>query len=256
MSNGNQTLVVTSLQGFAPGTKFTLTVTGVSDLSGNAMTAPVTSTFTTGTEADLTTPSIVSYEPNNGSVGVPLNAWLRIQFSKAYMPSTIGLGSIVLYPSQQGSTFGIPGTFVLSADSTSLIFKPAAPLVEDTDYCFFVTGVEDLEGNVVSQYSGCFTTGESAATAAPQVVAMSPAAGTTGVPLNPQISLLQSVPISVLSMGANAVTLKAGSTVVPGSTTVSSDSLTVSFTPTGNLTPSTPYTARAQAVMPTLPATP
>jgi hypothetical protein len=245
LSNGNQKLVVTSLQGFAPGTKFTLAITGVSDLSGDAMTAPVTSTFTTGTEADLTTPSIVSYEPTNGSAGVPLNAWLRIQFSKAYMPSTVGPGSILLYPNQQGSTFGIPGAFVLSADSTSLIFKPAAPLVQDTDYCFFVSGVEDLEGNVLSQYSGCFTTGESAATTAPQVLAMSPVSGTLGVPLNPQISLLQSVPISVLSMGANAVTLKSGSTTVPGSTTVSSDSLTLSFTPTANLAPGTPYTVSA-----------
>lgn len=245
LSNGGQTLVVTSVQGFAPSTEFTLTVTDVSDLSGNAMGAPVTSTFTTGTEADFTTPSIVSFEPKSGFTGVPLNAWLRILFSKPVVPSTVELGSILLYPSQLSSQLSLPGTIVLSADSTSLIFKPAAPLVEDTEYCFFISGVEDLEGNILSQHPGCFTTGESAATTAPQVVAMSPPSGTIGVPLNPQISLLQSVPMSVLSMGANAVTLQSGSTVVPGSTTVSSDSLTLSFTPTGNLAANTAYTVSA-----------
>jgi len=244
LSNGNQTLVVTSLKGLAPSTTFTLKITGVTDLSGNAMTAPVTSTFTTGTEADLTKPSIVTFEPKSGSTGVPLNAWLRIQFNKAFIPSTLGPGSVQLYPSQLSYTSGIPGTIVLSPDSTSLIFKPAAQLAEDSQYCVTVTGVEDLEGDLLQQYSVCFTTGESVSTA-PQVTAMSPLSGATGVPLNPLVSLELNEPMSVLSAGASAVTLKSGGIAVPGSTTVSSDSMTLAFTPTGNLAASTTYTVSA-----------
>jgi hypothetical protein len=52
----------------ATNTTYTVTVAaGVQDVSGNALAAPVTTTFTTGTGADLTTPSVVAAGLNSTS---------------------------------------------------------------------------------------------------------------------------------------------------------------------------------------------
>ena len=55
----------------SPSTTYTLTITGVKDMAGNTLAAPVTATFTTGTTDDLVYLTVASSSPANGATAVP-----------------------------------------------------------------------------------------------------------------------------------------------------------------------------------------
>ena len=46
------------------------------------MSAPVTTTFTTGPGVDFSPPAALLVDPANGLTGVPTNALMRVRFSK------------------------------------------------------------------------------------------------------------------------------------------------------------------------------
>src|SRR5260370_35736079 len=56
---------------------------GITDLSGNLLSCAVLCnyTFTTGTTANATGPSVLGVSPVNGLTGVPINAQVVVQFS-------------------------------------------------------------------------------------------------------------------------------------------------------------------------------
>jgi len=240
LSNGNQTLVLVPEAGLAAGTKYTLTVAGVEDMDGDAMTSTTTSSFTTGAEADLTTPSILLADPGNGSIDAPLNAQIHVEFSKPMNLLTLGAGSVLLYPYQTGNV--LPGADSPLEGGTVAVFTPSAPLDEDTEYCAEVVGVEDLEGNSLTREPTCFTTGESTDTTPPGVVAISPANGAVNVPLNPVIEVGLSETFSAATVANNAIALSAGTTPVDGTIAFSTSANTLKFTPASALAAGTTYT--------------
>ena len=69
---------------------FTATITtGVQDLSGNALVASYSWSFTTGAAASLTPPTVVSTVPANGATGVAINSAMSATFSEAVNPLTV-----------------------------------------------------------------------------------------------------------------------------------------------------------------------
>src|SRR5205807_8262146 len=67
ITNANQTLTLVPVVPLNPNTTYSISVTGVRDFSGNALTAPSTITFTTGAGADLTPPIVTTVSPANGA---------------------------------------------------------------------------------------------------------------------------------------------------------------------------------------------
>jgi hypothetical protein len=158
----------------APNTQYTYNITGVTDMSGNAMT-PVTSTFTTGTGFDFTQPTVASTVPANGvtTAGVPTT--LSITFSAAMDPVLINTSNI--YLQTHNTHTGVPVTLSFSPDYMTVTLTPTTPLAQSTIYDLVIYGNNfwpyDIAGNqfTVSGYAtynngyvfSVFTTGTTAA---------------------------------------------------------------------------------------------
>jgi len=250
-SSGDQRVTITPTAAFAPNTKYTVNVgAGVANLTGTALANPASFSFTTGTGADATTPSVVSVNPANGSTSVPTNTLVSLGFSKPVDATTLNSAHMELYPSAAGGQFPVAGIFVPGSGSQSVTFTPASPLVAETQYCFYITGIVDADGNSLQGQGNvtCFTTGAASATTGPTVVSMSPVSGSTAVPLNALVSVAFSEPISATGAGGSAIQVTAGKTVVAGSISAVSGATTLTFTPTNPLAANTVYTVQVSGV--------
>jgi len=74
MSNGQTLLILAPVLPLAGSTQYTVTISGVQDLSGNTLPTPVTTSFTTAPGADLNRASVVTVSPVSGAAGVPVNS--------------------------------------------------------------------------------------------------------------------------------------------------------------------------------------
>jgi large repetitive protein len=251
LSNANQTLMLVPVVTLAPGTTYTVSVTGVTDLSGNAQTTPFTSTFTTGPGADLSvTPVVAEVSPANGAGTVPTNAAIQLQFSKQVDPLTVTTSDFFLYPPNTGisglsSGILVAGTIQVTPDGLTATFTPSEPLLASTNYTVQATsGIADLEGHGLLSFFSSFTTGTGGVTTPPVVTAVSPLNGTTGVPVNAQVVVVVSAPVSLTSVGSSAIIVSTSGTPVAGTISQSSDQTTLTFAPSSLLAVSTTYTVR------------
>jgi hypothetical protein len=153
----------------APNTTYTYNVTGVTDLSGNAMT-PITSTFTTGTAFDFTNAGVSATSPANGvtTTGVPTS--VSATFSEAMDPVLINTNEIYLRTHNTSTT--IPTTFTISPDYKTVTLTPITPLTQSTIYDIYYYPnpwwLTDIAGNNSTTNYGIlatFTTGTTAAVA-------------------------------------------------------------------------------------------
>ena len=134
----------------AASTTYTATITtGVQDLAGNALGAgavPNPWTFTTGTSADKTAPTITLSNPANAASGVALNATVNATFSKAMNPTTLTTATFTL-TAPPGATL-VTGTVTYASATDIATFTPTSALAPDTQYTATVTtGAQDLAGN-------------------------------------------------------------------------------------------------------------
>ena len=140
----------------AASTLYTATVTtGVKDLAGNALAANRTWSFTTGTTADNTAPTVSSTIPTDTATGVATNGNIAANFSEAMDVATI---TTTTFTVTQGGT-AVPG--VVTYEGTVAIFNPTSNLAASTLYTATVTtGVKDLAGNALAaNRTWSFTTG-------------------------------------------------------------------------------------------------
>jgi hypothetical protein len=149
------TATFTPTGSFAYNTKYDGTVTtGAKDLSGNALAANYTFSFTTTNAPDIIPPTVVSSTPGNNAVIVPRNVVVALTFSEPMAPLTITASTFTL---NQGTTL-VPGT--VSYSGTIATFTPTALLAPNTIYTASVsTDAKDLAGNaLVSVKTWSFTT--------------------------------------------------------------------------------------------------
>src|SRR5579863_9738866 len=249
LSNANQLLTVTPTQGLAPSTLYTLTIAGVTDLAANPIAAPFSSSFTTSGVPDLTQLKVLSVSPVNGSGSVPLNALVEVGFNKAADAVSVGSGNVEVYAYDPGTGAQqvLPGGVSIDATGERVTFTPSTPLAAETEYCVYINGVVDLEGQALAQDGqnlSCFTTGVSTASGALTVTGVSPGNGETGAPVNATVELSLSAAASAVSVTQGAITVSAGGTPVAGTVTQPS-AATLLFTPSGSLAVSTAYTVKA-----------
>lgn len=210
-------------------TLYTGTITaGAKDSSGNPLAADYNWTFTTGTA-----PIVVSTDPANGDVNVPLNKTVTASFSTAMNPATINATTVSL---KQG-TNAVAGTVTYSGTTAS--FKPAVALSPNTVYTGTVTtGAKDVSGNALAaNYTWSFTT----TGVPPTVISTDPANGATNVILSKVITATFSTVMDPSTINVLTYTLKQGINPVAG--TVSYSGSTASFAPLADLAANTLYTA-------------
>jgi hypothetical protein len=158
----------------ATNTQYTFNITGVTDMSGNAIT-PVTSTFTTGAGFDFSAPVVASTSPANGvtTSGVPTTT--SITFNEAMDPILINTSNIYLQTHNTHSI--VPVTLTFSADFKTVTLTPTTPLAQSTIYDLVIYGNNfwpyDIAGNSMNVINyvnynngyvySTFTTGTTAA---------------------------------------------------------------------------------------------
>lgn len=215
-----------------PNTKYTGTVSSsVKDITGNALQTDFVWTFTTGTTLS---PTVISTDPLNNAVGIPLNKIITATFNAPMNPTTI---TTTTFTVKQGATVVVGA---VSYSGTKAFFKPTSPLTSNTLYTATITtGAKDVAGApLASNYVWSFTTG---IISAPTVLSTDPANLATGVPLNKVVSATFSEVMNPLTITTSSFTLMIGSTSVSGA--VNYSGTTATFTPSANLLSGATYTA-------------
>ena len=235
-SNGDRLVTLAPTALLRPNTAYLLTVAGVTDTAGNAMTTPVTVAFTTSAGIDLAAPQLLSVTPANGAA-TGTTPVMRARFSEPLDP--IRANGAYLYNRAAGAY--LPGVSLnYSPDRTTLTLAYPGPLQPNTQYQFAVGSIYDDAGNTVYPGTWTFTTAAGPDTSPFGVLAATPPANAAGVPLNAQIALRFTEPADATTAGTLAL-----SPATPGTTQLSSDGLTLSFTPSAPLAANTAYTLSA-----------
>jgi hypothetical protein len=201
--------------------------TAVKDVAGNALQTDHIWTFTTGLN-----PLVVSTDPANLAVDVPLNKVITATFNMSMNPLTLNASTFTV---KQGTTT-VLGTITYAG--TMVSFTPNAPLDENKIYTVTITkGAENIIGTeLANDYVWTFTTG-----LRPNVVSTDPANNATGVALNKVIRATFNMPMNPLTLSATTFTVRQGTTTILGVITYSGS--TVSFTPALPLVGDRTYTA-------------
>ncbi|MFZ1156261.1 MAG: Ig-like domain-containing protein, partial [Candidatus Sulfotelmatobacter sp.] len=243
-SNNNQSALLVPHAPLPDGTQMSLTISGVTDVAGNAVTGQTTQ-FTTGTGPDVVPPAIVMASPFQNAQNVPINAVVILQMNQPVDPGTVNSSTLALVNGSNGQT--VAGTYSVSTDGLTITFVPGAPLTVDSGYAVNFpgagggAGIADLAGNSMGATSPIsFTTGTTASTSAPQVVGVSPANGTTALPINAQVVIQFNEPVNATKL--SGVTLSGGSGTVNVSQSVTNGNQRLTLVPVVPLSPSTAYT--------------
>src|SRR5205807_6658289 len=88
ISSDHTTMTLFPFSPLAANTSYTVSVSGVQDVSGN-VAVPFSSSFTTGAASVTARPSVVSTTPANGAVNVAPNSTVVVTFSAPVDPSTV-----------------------------------------------------------------------------------------------------------------------------------------------------------------------
>lgn len=139
-----------------PNTTYTASVwMEAEDLAGNSMEADYVWSFTTGAALDESSPTVLSTNPVDGAVGVPINQQIGVTFSEVMDPLSITTVTFIL---SKGAVL-VPGTVVYAG--TTAIFSPTLGLTANTLYTAAVLlETTDLAGNRLgADYVWTFSTG-------------------------------------------------------------------------------------------------
>jgi hypothetical protein len=237
------TATFTPAANLAPSTLYTATITtGATDAVGNPLAANFVWSFTTGT-----IPTVISTNPPNGAINVPLNQKIIANFSEAMNSSTI-TASGTFTVAVAGGGAAVAGTVTYVAGSNSAIFAPTANLAPTTQYTATITTAAQsaASGNsLASNYVWNFTTGTTVNATAPTVISTVPTSGAMGVPTNAIVTATFSEvmdPSTITAAGTFTLAVAgAGGAAVPGNVTYAGSIAT--FTPTSALSASTEFTA-------------
>jgi hypothetical protein len=221
------------------------TFNGIRDLANNTLSSTsVPSTFTTASAIDNTAPTVETISPLDGLTGVAVNARVQVRLSEPLDVFSFDQSAIVV------SAGGIPvaGSVSLNSSRNVLTFTPGSALAVSTGYDVVVSGFTDRVGNLVVAMNSSFTTSSdnTVDATAPAITSISPINGATGVATSSTIEFVFSEAINPLTVSTASVQLEFNSNGidVPGSVSLSSDGLTVTFTPDSALSNAIQYRTR------------
>jgi hypothetical protein len=219
------------------------TFAGITDLSGNGLASTFTSSFTTATNPTSGAFSVTSANPTYNASGVPTDTLLTLYTNEPVNPATLP-GNLVV--TVNGQVYA--GTVQTAAGGYEVQFTPSVPFPSGATVQWFMSGdVLDTDGNAL-YYGGGFNaaTGNfyiapavNPATAAPQVIAVSPGLYTSNMPTNGEVDIEYSLPIDPTTLSGNLY-FYGGASTPSFSLSLVSPSI-VRITPDGQWTPSISY---------------
>jgi hypothetical protein len=193
--------------------------------------------FTTGGSAVSSTPALISSSPVDGATGVATNARIRLSLDRAFNRASLDSSALQL----TGSGYAFAPVLFTYETPQDVIITPLRPFPPSTPLTLTLTGLTDLAGNVLPNFSSTFTTASNPDITAPSVSSFSIQPGATNVPVNTVLSARFSEPIDRRSLEVNSrVQLRRNDvfTFIDGTVSFSTDRRTLFFTPAANLTPS------------------
>ncbi|CAN1535147.1 Ice-binding protein [Flavobacteriaceae bacterium] len=178
-------------------------------------------------------PMVLSANPENGTLNVPLDKNISVVFDQDMKNATIDATSFTL----QGTAV-VAGTVSVSGKTAT--FSPTAPLTANTTYTATIkTTVQNAFGQALeANYIWTFSTGT---TLNPMVLSTDPIDKATDVVLNKVIVANFNMPMDQTTLNSNSFTIKQGTTVIAGS--VSYEGTATYFKPNVSLQANTVYTA-------------
>jgi hypothetical protein len=240
VASGNTVLQLVPSAPLQANTTYVMTVAGVKDPAGNHV-ATVTNTFTTGSTYDIGSPSVVNYAPAyNNTVGT--NVTPKFVFNEPLNPITVNNNTFRMYLNDTNQW--IPLAVTPSADGLTVTMVPQVAIQPSTRYYFQACcSFQDQNGNNGNGSTVYFWTSGGAVTSGP-TVAVTPADGTAGVPLNTQVIANISAPVDPTSVGKNAIQLfDSQSNPVPGTVNLVSVQQ-INFAPGAPLAPGATYSVK------------
>ncbi|MCC6642626.1 MAG: Ig-like domain-containing protein, partial [Deltaproteobacteria bacterium] len=226
-------VVLTPLAPLPAGDLCTVAIsTGVRDVAGNALAAPVVASFSVR-RPDTTPPAVVSVDPAAGATEVPLGAVVRIRFSEAIAPASVTLESVDL----EAAGEAVAATRVLEEGGTVVAVTPAAPLSPRTAYLVRIgTSITDLAGNALAApvASGFATEGPDLV--GPRLLELLPVDGAAAVSVRPLVRACFDDAIDPASLGTGdtaalrVLDVTAGRAPVAGALAASEDTRCVVLT--------------------------
>jgi hypothetical protein len=149
--DGNKGLQLRPLVPLATGTVYTINVTGVLDITGNAQSSFPSQSFTTGTGTDLVTPTVVSTYPTSGQTLVPVTATLQAVFSQPMNPASFDANNS--FTLRDAANNVVPAAITFSADFKTVTLQPNSNLTGGGAQYYFEISYQaqlwDVGGNVL-----------------------------------------------------------------------------------------------------------
>ena len=237
---GTRTVTINPNVSLLNDTRYTVTLSGITDLFGNAL-ATTSWTFLTGPAPTVTartpaanatavvvpvSPTATLSEPVNGVLAAG-NVTIRV--------GTLATGALV--------------ASVVSYDSaTGLVtINPNASLLNDTRYTIRLNNITDLAGNPLPATSWTFLTGP-----APSVAAQTPAANATAVVRTSNQTATFNEAMNAATIVAANVTLRLGTTptgtLIARAVTYNATTRVVTINPNATLAANTVYTVRLTGI--------
>ena len=238
ISADHTTMTLVPATPLAANSSYTVSVSGVADVSGNVAPA-FSSTFTTGVAAATTRPGVLLVDPLINATGVAVNAQIHLQFTAAMDSTSINSGTV---PVRINNSILVNGSY--SVNGAVVSFAPSQPLPASTSITVTVNNSQavDLAGNPTNSFQSSFTTGVAGDTTAPALVSLTPANGALNVPLTGQIVAQFSEPVNVSSTTSSVLLSPPSGGSVAGTIAMSSDHTVITFTPGAFLSANTTYT--------------
>jgi hypothetical protein len=210
----------------AAGSSINVITSGITDVFGNSSFLSGNAT-TTGFAIDQGPPALSLNSPTGGETGVPTNAVVSLQFSKAMDPVSVQ-GSLTL------TGPGGVSTGAIAFDNSLQNFRIQPALQPNSTYTVsFANLVKDLSGNLSPGIASLkFTTGAG------------PGGFFYALAIDPPTTSLLSTDAKLqfqFNAAVDATTISTSGAPYPVTAQVSADRMTVSFTPSTPLTPATPY---------------
>jgi uncharacterized delta-60 repeat protein len=214
------------------GTSYTVTLTtGVADIAGNSLANAYVWNFSTGSEPDTTSPTVITVSPLDGASDVDINlSAVRATFNEPMDGASINNASFTLQNLDSGAAV-TAGTVSYAAGTARLSLGSA--LVYDTSYVATIAaGVSDIAGNLLgTDHVWTFRTAAAPPpddATLPRVVSTTPVSGAGNVPASAGV-VTATFTEPVEGLDENSFVISSGGSNVAGTVSYDVAGMTVRF---------------------------
>lgn len=160
-----------SFDQLAPNATYTLRLDGIADLAGN-VTSPVTTSFRTGSGGPVGRPQLVSVDPPDNTLDVPLQTPVTVLFDQRLVPYSVTPDTVYLHDLEH--EVSVPGAVTQTNDGFGVRIVPDVPLRPSAQYRIVVGAISESGWTPYLPFGPRFTTiAAPGDTEPPEVLSMS-----------------------------------------------------------------------------------